>query len=64
VVENYLIPYPLAIKKPTISGRVNISTVHLDFLGTIHNSTCIAETWGLDIKKAGPFLTLPNIIRC
>ena len=39
--------------------KVNISTVHLDTLGMIHDFRLIAETLSLDIKKAGPFTTLP-----
>jgi len=37
VSENYLLTKPLAIKNPTISGRVNVSNEHLDTLGRIYD---------------------------
>jgi hypothetical protein len=34
-------------------------TVHLDTLGSIHDFQLIAAIYSFEIKKAGPFLTLP-----
>jgi hypothetical protein len=40
-----------SIKNPTISGRVNISTVHLELSGTIHDCKLIAEIESFEMQK-------------
>jgi len=47
---------------PFFVSRLNMYTVHLDTLGMIHKCKLIADSVSLDIKKAGPFLTLPEFI--
>jgi hypothetical protein len=40
VSENYLLTQPMAIKNPTISGRVPISSGYLVILGMVHDFQC------------------------
>jgi len=45
-------------KKTTISGRVNISTVHLELLRTIHDCKWIAAI--VSINYSSYKMTIPN----
>jgi hypothetical protein len=56
----HTIPHMEDIKKPLRLERLNMSTVHLDTLRTIHDFRCIADITTSEIEKAGPFLTLPS----
>jgi hypothetical protein len=46
-------------KTPPIR-EVNMSTVHLELLGIIHDLQWIAAIETIEIIKAEPFLTLPS----
>ena len=39
----------------------NMYTVHLDTLGIIHDCKWIADLYSFNKRKAGPFLTLPQV---
>jgi hypothetical protein len=57
VSENYLLTQPMAIKNPTISGRVHISSGYLVILGMVHDFQCIEiETYE---SYKGRFIYLP-----